>query len=99
LRSRSAFRCWRQQHRRREVTEIGDFIFRNSLTEAVVIPNTHEGRQGEYWGSKKWFFSTCNDDAFTKSGADVFRKVLQAEGIQILGEQTFAKAIVTSRRS
>jgi branched-chain amino acid transport system substrate-binding protein len=32
-----------------------------------------------------------NDDAFTKSGADVFRKALQAEGIQILGEQTFAK--------
>jgi branched-chain amino acid transport system substrate-binding protein len=72
------------------ITEIGDFIFRNSLTEAVVIPNTMKVAK-EKLGLKKVVLFYGNDDAFTKSGADVFRKVLQAEGIQILGEQTFAK--------
>lgn len=72
------------------ITEIGDFIFRNSLTEAVVIPNTIKVAK-EKLGLKKVVLFYGNDDAFTKSGADVFRKVLQAEGIQILSEQTFAK--------
>jgi branched-chain amino acid transport system substrate-binding protein len=72
------------------ITEIGDYIFRNSLTEAVVIPNTMKVAK-EKLGLKKVVLFYGNDDAFTKSGADVFRKVLQAEGIQILGEQTFAK--------
>lgn len=72
------------------ITEIGDFIFRNSLTEAVVIPNTLKVSK-EKLGLKKVVLFYGNDDAFTKSGADVFRKVLQAEGIQILSEQTFAK--------
>lgn len=72
------------------ITEIGDYIFRNSLTEAVVIPNTIRVAK-EKLGIKKVVLFYGNDDAFTKSGADVFRKALQAEGIQILGEQTFAK--------
>ena len=72
------------------ITEIGDYIFRNSLTEAVVIPNTMKVAK-EKLGLKKVVLFYGNDDAFTKSGADVFRKVLQAEGIQILSEQTFAK--------
>ncbi len=72
------------------ITEIGDYIFRNSLTEAVVIPNTIKVAKAKL-GLKKVVLFYGNDDAFTKSGADVFRKVLQAEGIQILSEQTFAK--------
>jgi branched-chain amino acid transport system substrate-binding protein len=72
------------------ITEIGDYIFRNSLTEAVVIPNTLKVAK-EKLRLKKVVLFYGNDDAFTKSGADVFRKVLQAEGIQILSEQTFAK--------
>lgn len=72
------------------ITEIGDYIFRNSLTEAVVIPNTMKVAK-EKLGLKKVVLFYGNDDAFTKSGADVFRKTLQAEGIQILSEQTFAK--------
>ena len=72
------------------ITEIGDFIFRDSLTEAVVIPNTIRDAKQKL-GLKKVVLFYGNDDAFTKSGADVFRKVLQAEGIQILSEQTFAK--------
>jgi branched-chain amino acid transport system substrate-binding protein len=72
------------------ITEIGDYIFRDSLTEAVVIPNTIRVAKRKL-GLKKVVLFYGNDDAFTKSGYDVFRKVLQAEGIQILSEQTFAK--------
>jgi branched-chain amino acid transport system substrate-binding protein len=72
------------------ITEIGDYIFRDSLTEAAVIPNTIRVAK-EKLGIKKVVLFFGNDDAFTKSGADVFRKALQAEGIQILSEQTFAK--------
>jgi len=32
-----------------------------------------------------------NDDAFTQSGFDVFKAALQAEGVEILTEETFAK--------
>jgi branched-chain amino acid transport system substrate-binding protein len=72
------------------ITEVGNFIFRNSLTEAVVIPNTIKSAK-EKLGLKKVALFYGNDDAFTKGGYDVFKKVLQAEGIQILSEQTFAK--------
>jgi len=72
------------------ITEVGNFIFRNSLTEAVVIPNTLK-KAKEKLGLKKVALFYGNDDAFTKGGYDVFKKVLQAEGIQILTEQTFAK--------
>ena len=72
------------------ITEIGDFIFRDSLTEAVVIPNTIKVAK-EKLGLKKVVLFYGNDDAFTKSGYEVFKKVLQDEGIQILSEQTFAK--------
>ncbi|MDA8138208.1 MAG: ABC transporter substrate-binding protein [Desulfobacteraceae bacterium] len=72
------------------ITEIGDYIFRDSLTEAVVIPNTVKVAK-EKLGLKKVAVFYGNDDAFTKSGYDVFKKVLQEEGIQILSEQTFAK--------
>ncbi|PIP36284.1 MAG: ABC transporter substrate-binding protein [Desulfobacterales bacterium CG07_land_8_20_14_0_80_52_14] len=72
------------------ITEIGDFIFRDSLTEAVVIPNTIKTAK-EKLRFKKVAVFYGNDDAFTKSGYDVFKKVLQEEGVQILSEQTFAK--------
>jgi len=72
------------------ITEIGDYIFRNSLPESVVIPNTVKVAKAKL-GFKKVVHFFGNDDAFTKSGADAFRKGLQAEGVQILSEQTFAK--------
>ncbi len=72
------------------ITEIGDFIFRDSLTEMVVIPNTIRVVK-EKLGIKKVALLYGNDDAFTKGGYDVFKKTLMDSGIQILSEQTFAK--------
>jgi branched-chain amino acid transport system substrate-binding protein len=72
------------------ITEIGDFIFRDSLTEAVVIPNTIRVAKDKLKIAKVAVFYG-NDDAFTKGGYDAFKKALADAGIQILNEQTFAK--------
>jgi len=72
------------------ITEIGDYIFRDSLTENVVIPHTVKVAK-EKLGLKKVSIIYGNDDAMTKATYEVFKKNLQSSGIQILGEQTFAK--------
>lgn len=70
------------------ITEIGDYIFRDSLAEAQVIPETIRQAK-EKLGITKVSLMYANDDAFSKSGADVFRAELQKNGIEILSEQTF----------
>jgi branched-chain amino acid transport system substrate-binding protein len=71
------------------ITEIGDFIFRNSLSEAQVIPNTI-AVSSEKLGYKKVAILYANDDAFSKSGYDVFKQVLTDGGFEIASEQTFS---------
>lgn len=72
------------------ITEIGDYIFRDSLTENVVIPYAVKIAKKKL-GLKKVAILYGNDDAMTKATYEVFKKVLQSSGIRILGEQTFAK--------
>ncbi len=72
------------------ITEIGDFIFRNSLPEAVVIPNTLTVVAPKL-GIKKAALLYGNDDAFTKAGYDAFKDALQKQGVEVLSEETFAK--------
>jgi len=72
------------------LTDIGDYIFRDSLTEAVVIPNTIKIAK-EKLGVSKVAVLYGNDDAFTKGGYDAFKKALGDAKIEILSEQTFAK--------
>ncbi len=73
------------------VTRIGNFIFRDSLTEAVVIPNTVK-RAKDKLNLKRVGILYGNDDAFTQSGYDEFKKALDANAVQIASTQTFAKA-------
>ncbi len=72
------------------ITEIGDYVFRNSLPESAVIPNTVKVAK-EKMGLTKVAVMYGNDDAFTKAGYDVFQAALGAEGIEILTTETFAK--------
>jgi branched-chain amino acid transport system substrate-binding protein len=72
------------------ITEIGDYIYRDSLTEAQVIPQTVKAVKDKA-GLKTAALLYGNDDAFTQAGFDVFKQALQAEGIQVTTEQTFAK--------
>jgi branched-chain amino acid transport system substrate-binding protein len=72
------------------ITDIGDFIYRDSLTEAQVIPQTVKAVKDKAT-LKTAALLYGNDDAFTKAGYDVFKEALQTNGVQVASEQTFAK--------
>lgn len=75
------------------ITEMGDFVFRNSLAEAAVIPGTITQAK-DILGLTKVGLLYGNDDDFTVSGYEVFKQALQDNEIEILGEETFAKGDV-----
>lgn len=73
------------------ITEIGDFIFRNSLTESAVIPQTVAAAKKSL-GLQKVVVMYSNDDAFTESGYQAFDAALQEEDVEVLETITFSKA-------
>jgi branched-chain amino acid transport system substrate-binding protein len=73
------------------ITEIGDYIFRNSLTEDQVIPQAIAGAKEEL-GLEKVVVLYSNDDAFTESGYQAFKTALEENGIEIADTLTFSKA-------
>lgn len=73
------------------ITAQGDHIFRVSLTEAQVIPQTVEVSTEEF-GLEKVVVMYSNDDAFTESGYDVFASALEDQGLEVLDTLTFSKA-------
>lgn len=72
------------------ITDMGEFVFRNSLPESAVIPGTI-AQATEYLGLTKVAVLYGNDDDFTLSGYDVFVEALEENGVEILAEGTFAK--------
>lgn len=72
------------------IVEIGDYVFRNSLPERVVQPNTIRITQAAL-KYKRVAVLYGDDDAFTKSGYDVFRRALADAGIETVSTQTFQK--------
>jgi len=72
------------------ITDIGDYIWRVSLTEAQVIPGALKRLQAKL-GFKTAGVLYGNDDAFTQAGYNVMKAALEAQGIKVLGTQTFAK--------
>jgi len=72
------------------ITDIGDYIWRVSLTEAQVIPGALKRLQTKL-GFKTAAMLYGNDDAFTQAGYNVMKAALDAQGIKIVGTQTFAK--------
>nr|WP_249277566.1 MULTISPECIES: ABC transporter substrate-binding protein [unclassified Pandoraea] len=75
------------------ITSIGDFIFRNSVTEADVLPETIKVA-AKHAGIKKVAVLYGNDDVFTKSGYDNFKKALEDLKIPVTTTETFAKGDV-----
>jgi branched-chain amino acid transport system substrate-binding protein len=71
------------------ITDIGDYVWRVSLTEAQVIPSALKVAQAKI-GFKNAAILYGNDDAFTKGGFDVMKASLEAAGIPIVDIQTFA---------
>lgn len=73
------------------VTEIGDYIFRNSLTEQAVIPQTIAAAT-EQFDLSQVVVMYSNDDAFTESGYEAFSAALEDEGVEVSETITFSKA-------
>ena len=72
------------------ITDMGEYVFRDSLTEGQVIPQTIKAAK-EKFGLAKVAVLYGSDDAFTESGYQVFKKALEDEGVEIATTQTFAK--------
>lgn len=75
------------------ITSIGDHVFRNSVTEADVLPVTISTAVKKL-GIKKVAVLYGNDDVFTKSGYDNFKKALDAQQVAVTTTETFAKGDV-----
>ena len=72
------------------ITDIGNYIWRDSLTEAQVIPGAFK-KAKEKLGFKSAGVLYGNDDVFTKAGYDVMQKALADLSVKVVGTQTFAK--------
>lgn len=72
------------------ITEIGDYVWRNSLTEEQVIPQTVEAAASSF-GLERVAVLYGDDDSFTVSGYETFVEALEEQGIEIATTQTFAK--------
>lgn len=73
------------------ITEIGDYIFRDSLTEDAVIPQTVKAAVDKL-GVKKVVIMYSNDDAFTESGYQAFVKALDDQNVDVADTLTFSKS-------
>lgn len=72
------------------IPQIGDYVFRNSIPEAIAIPASVQKAVDEY-GVKKVAILYGNDDVFTKSGYDTMAAVAEEMGLEILTTETFQK--------
>jgi branched-chain amino acid transport system substrate-binding protein len=75
------------------ITSIGNYVFRNSVTEADILPVTLRVA-AKNTGLKRVAVVYGNDDIFTKSGYDNFARALQAGKIPVATTETFAKGDV-----
>ncbi|MFZ6688420.1 ABC transporter substrate-binding protein [Undibacterium sp. SXout11W] len=75
------------------ITNLGAFTFRNSVMEADVLPVTTKAAIKQF-NIKKVAVIYGNDDAFTKSGYDVFKAALSDQKITVTDTETYAKGDV-----
>ncbi len=71
------------------ITDVGDYIFRDSLTEVDVVPQTVQKSQAKL-GYKTVAILYANDDAFSKGGYDAFKAALDKANIKIVDTETFS---------
>jgi branched-chain amino acid transport system substrate-binding protein len=75
------------------ITSIGNYVFRNSVTEADILPATLKVA-AQKTGLSKVAVLYGNDDIFTRSSYDNFKKALQDLKIGVTTTETFAKGDV-----
>jgi len=71
------------------ITDPGNYIFRNAVTEALVIPVTLKTAH-EKLGFKKVAVLYGNNDLLSKGGYDVFKQALADQRIEVTTTETFA---------
>ncbi len=71
------------------ITSIGDYVFRNSVTEADVLPETLRVAI-KHANVKKVAVLYGNNDIFTKSGYDAFKKALEDLKVPVTTTETFS---------
>jgi branched-chain amino acid transport system substrate-binding protein len=72
------------------ITAIGPYIFRNSIAEADILPKVIKVATKKL-GLKKVAMIYGNDDSMTKSSHDIFLRAVEAEKLQVVTIETFAK--------
>ncbi|KAB2330194.1 ABC transporter substrate-binding protein [Cytobacillus depressus] len=72
------------------IPQIGEYVFRNSIPEALAIPAAVKKAVDKY-DVKKVAILYGNDDVFTKSGFDTMKKVAEDMGLEITTIETFQK--------
>ena len=75
------------------ITSIGEFVFRNSVTEADVLPVTIKAAV-KTAKIKSVAVLYGNDDVFTKSGYDNFKRAIEEQKLPVTTTETFAKGDV-----
>jgi branched-chain amino acid transport system substrate-binding protein len=75
------------------ITDIGPYVFRNSVMESDVLPVT-VATATKHYKLKQVAVIYGNDDAFTKSGYDVFKKVLDDQKLPVTTTETYVKGDV-----
>jgi branched-chain amino acid transport system substrate-binding protein len=78
------------------ISNIGPWTFRNAVMEADILPITVREAVKKF-KIKKVAVIYGNDDSFTKSGYDVFKKVLDDQKIPVTNTETFARGDVDFR--
>jgi branched-chain amino acid transport system substrate-binding protein len=71
------------------ITDIGEWVFRTSLPEADVVPEALRVTKQKY-RLRRVGLLYANDDAFSKSGFDVFKQALTDAGIEIADIESFS---------
>jgi branched-chain amino acid transport system substrate-binding protein len=72
------------------IPQLGEYIFRNSLPEALAIPAAID-KAIEKYDAKKVAIIYGNDDVFTKSGFDTMKAAAEEKGLEVLTIETFQK--------
>lgn len=71
------------------ITEIGEYVFRNSVPESLAIPQAVKQAKEKY-GIKRVAIMYANNNDFSVSGFKTFEQTLKASGIEIVTIETFA---------
>lgn len=70
------------------ITDIGNYVFRNSLPEASVLPTVVKTAK-EKLNIKNAVLMYDNQDDFSKSGADTFKQAIADNGLTLVDTETF----------